>query len=431
MKKMKEMLSGIVKKPFFKSLIVLSGGTLLAQIVNFGFSMVMTRQYDAEAIGYFTYILSIVSMFSTVVNGRYDVSIVSSKDKTETLSLIKLSFYICLVSSFVIFVGSFFYMAAFHKQYSNFLYLSGFIFPLLIVYGLVNILNAYNNKFGEYKLISGAYLIRTIWQSVLTTIAGFFWANPFSLLSSQLIGQIFGIKKQAKRLLTERAELKSLKKGDLKLVAKQYRRQPVFSVPATLVNAVSYSLISIFIGDFFNMSMLAFYSISVRVLGLPLSIFSTNISKIHFREAEDEINESGCYKRCTAKMVLFSLVIAIFMVLILVLFAPAIFEIFYGSEWRISGVYVQILAPMFAFRMMVGAVGYSFIISEKQRTEFVFQLLLLVSLFATAISYKIFNFEINIFLMIISITYSVVYLAELLSIIWYSRMNMRKDLSNE
>lgn len=416
-----EKIRSILKAPYIRSIAILSGGSLIAQVVNFGFSMVMTRQYSQDSIGYFTYVLSIVSMFSTVINGRYDVSIVSAETKHETFSLIKLSFWISLFLSIAVSIVSVIYITNTHKEYASYTFLSTFIFPLLLINGLINILNAYNNKYGEYKLISSAYLIRTIWQSVLTTIAGFFTATPFSLLASQLVGQFFGIKRQSKRLITEKAELKQIKTPDMKKVLIKHKKQPLFSAPATFINAVSYSLISLFVGDFFSMSTLAIYSISVRVLGLPLSVFSANISKVHYKEAETDLKNTGCFRKSTKKMLSFSLLIAVAMLAVLMLFAPNLFAVFYGSSWRESGVYVQILAPMFALRMMVGAVGYSFIISGKQKTELIFQIILLASLVIIAALYKTFLFDIKVFLIILSAVYSVIYLSELITIIFYAR----------
>lgn len=422
-----QKIKDFLKTPYLKSIIILSGGSLLAQIFNFLCSIAMARQYSKSEIGYFTYILSIVSMFSVVINGRYDVSIVSTENDREAYALVKSSWWICVGASIIISIGAFFYIRDVQNEYGQYVYLSFWILPLLLIAGLINILNAYNNKFGEYKLISTAYLIRTIIQSLLTIGLGLFRASAFILLLSQFLGQLFGIKRQSKKLTSEFSEIKKVKTCDMVEVLKKYRKQPLFSAPATFINAVSYSIISLMIGNYYNMEILALYSVSVRVLGLPLSVFSTNISKVHFKESTSELQNTGKFSKSTRKMILFSLIIAGLMVLVLMLFAPSLFSIIYGPSWRDAGVYVRILAPMFAFRMMVGAVGYGFIIANEQKKEFIFQAVLLIVGGGLFFVGKQMNWSMEIFLMWLSICYSVVYLIELVVIILISKKKRFND----
>lgn len=80
-----------------RSIVVLSAGSLAAQALNFIGSIVIAKQYSDFSIGQFTYFLSIVAMFSTVINGRYDVQIVSAKSDDEVNALVKLSSLVMFV----------------------------------------------------------------------------------------------------------------------------------------------------------------------------------------------------------------------------------------------------------------------------------------------------------------------------------------------
>ena len=338
-------IKNFLKKPFLTSIIILSGGSLLAQGINFVCSMIMTREYSKDAIGYYTYILSIVTMFSTVINGRYDVPIVSSEDEKETWSLVKCSFYISLFVSAVVTIVTYIAYGLKNSDFGGNTFLLLFVFPMLVIYGLINILNGYNNKYAEYKLISSAYLVRTVFQNIFTIGLGVISPSAFNLLLSQTIGLGFGIKRQCKKLIPNLKEIKAVSVGEMKSTLKKYIAQPLVSVPSSFINALSYSSISLFVGNLFGMNLLAMYSISVRVLGIPLGIFSTNIAKIHLKDASDEIDQNGNFKKCTLKMIGFSAVLSSLMVLFLMLLAPILFGLLYGEDWIESGVYVQILAP--------------------------------------------------------------------------------------
>lgn len=410
----------LLDKPYLRSVAILSAGSLIAQIINFVGSIIVARVYTDVTIGYFTYIISIVAMFSTVVNGRYDVPIVSADTEEESFSLIKLSFLISIVVSVFVTLGTFLFVIICKGEYEEKLVELSFVFPLLLIAGLINILNAYNNRHVEYKLISSSYFIRTAFQNLIFWGAGIVNASTFSLLLGQLTGQFFGIKKQSNKFLTDVKRVFGVSKKQMYQVAKKHKEQFTFSLSATFINAISYSVISLFIGDYFGMALLGLYSYSVRVLGLPLTIFSSNISKVHFKEANDEIKKNGSFIISTLKMVLFSFVLATGMTILLILFAPMLFEAIYGDAWKLAGEYVRILAPMFGFRMMVGSVGFSFILANEQKVELLFQIILLVTLGILAVLTHILHFEIVVFLFWLSVTYSIVYICEMLVMLYYA-----------
>lgn len=365
-------------------------------------------------------------MFSTVINGRYDVPIVSSEDEKETWSLVKCSFYISLFVSAVVTIVTYIAYGLKNSDFGGNTFLLLFVFPMLVIYGLINILNGYNNKYAEYKLISSAYLVRTVFQNIFTIGLGVISPSAFNLLLSQTIGLGFGIKRQCKKLIPNLKEIKAVSVGEMKSTLKKYIAQPLVSVPSSFINALSYSSISLFVGNLFGMNLLAMYSISVRVLGIPLGIFSTNIAKIHLKDASDEIDQNGNFKKCTLKMIGFSAVLSSLMVLFLMLLAPILFGLLYGEDWIESGVYVQILAPMFGLRLIVGAVGFSFILANKQKQELFYQILLFVGMAVLAIISSLCNWNIKQFLISISICYSLIYLLELLQIIKCSKAMVKQ-----
>lgn len=411
----------ILKMDFIKSIFILSGGSLLAQFISFVCSMILTRQYPKDSFGYFTYILSIVTMFSTVINGRYDVSIVSAKDKKEELALIKLSFYVMLVLSVFVSIGAYILTCFSENELKGHEELVFFVFPMLLVYGGINILNAYNNRYAQYKLISSAYLLRTGFQNFLSILFGIFTPTAFGLLFSQTIGLCVGVKKQADKLRYEIRDILNIKIHDLKTVLFKYKEQPLFSVPASFINALSYSAISLFIGSFFDMGTLGMYSISVTVLGVPLGVFGTNIAKVHFKESEIELKKLGNYYKTTLKMIGLASILSFCMIIFLLIFAPELFEFLYGASWREAGEYVQILSPMFGFRLMVGAVGYGFIIAKKQKLELIFQVILLIGMGIVSAIAALYSLDIKSFLSILSICYSVIYILELIKIVKCSK----------
>ena len=411
-------LFNYLKGKNIKNILVLSIGAVLAQVLNFVCSLFMTRIYPKDEIGIFTFIVSIVTIFSAVINARYDVSLVSAEDE-EVNSLIKLSLIICLILSLIISacIWGYYYV---YPGILAFRYIY-FIFALLVIYGIVNILTSYNNRCEDYGVIAKSTLSRTFLQSILIVIFGFIKPDGNFLVLSQVIGQLAGIKSQGEKLFNKLSDIVHTSKANLLVVLKKYKKQPLYSVPSTFVNALSYSIISIIIGNHYGMAILALYSISVRVLGIPLNIFSSNIAKVHYKEANKEILANGNFFNSTRKMLILGGLIGGCMFVLLELFSEFLFIFLYGETWKQSGTYVEILAPMFAMRLVVGSVGFSFIISNKQQWEFFFQTMLLMAVLCIAGLSRIYAWNITEMLYAVSIGYSVIYMIESVCILVLSR----------
>ena len=72
---------------------------------------------------------------------------------------------------------------------------------------------------------------------------------------------------------------------DIIAVAKIYRKQPMCSAPAIFINSFAYSVINILVDEIFGTVYLAYYSLSYRMLGMPLSLVSGNTAKAYYEKA--------------------------------------------------------------------------------------------------------------------------------------------------
>ena len=405
-------ISSLKNKASLKHVAVLSSGSLIAQLLTFACSPILTRLYTTEVVGVFTFVLSIVSMFSGVICLRYDVSIVTS-GKRSFGPLLKACAIVTVLLSLVVSIGSFLFVYFTQALDRSHLWAVLFVFPLLVIAGLINVLNGCNNKDEQYKAISKAYIGRSAIQNMVMVFGGFIAPTALTLLFSQLFGQFAGLKTQLKGVGEKWKSGLVADWQEVKLIMIENKAQALFSTPATLLNAASYSLVSLCVGNVYGMAILGLYSVSFRVLGAPLSVFSSNIAKVHCKQAESEMAECSSYLKSTLKMVGIALVIILPIGLVLLLFSPQAFAFLFGSEWREAGVYVQILIPMFCLRFIAGSVGFGFYLSKKQWQEMIIQALLLVTLFGVVIVSNSLSGDVTFFLTSLSVTWSVVYAIEI------------------
>ena len=389
--------------------MLLMTGSVLAQILALCISPVMTRIYSEEQIGEYTLIMTAVNMFGAVICGRYDMSIVSEECESKVHSLIKLSVIVTLCSSLMVSIGYTVYLTTTSSLPVKWYITLAVLFALLVISGITNILVSYNNRSKEYKLMSLVSIVREAVRDVLLVVFGLFKMGTAGLLISQIAGNIAGIKKQSQRLLKEKNTITGVSTNSLKNVGLAHIKQPLFSVPAIFANSFSYSVINIFINYLFGNIALGYYSMSYRLLGIPLTIVSNNVSKVFFEKAEKEYSQRGDFRKTFLQTSLILTAIAVPMVIFFMIFAPALFEFFFGDGWGVSGEYVRILAPLFGIRLVVSALTPTMIIVKKQAIEFAVQSSFVVSVivvFLLCLSSE----NINYFLTVISIIYSIIYI---------------------
>lgn len=404
------MFPNQIKSAFFKNVLLLSTGSVFAQLIIIITSPFITRIFSEEQIGIYTYIISFASVFSGIVNGRYDLSIVTEHDGRNVLSLIKLSFIVGLIISIISAIIFFLYVIS--SKIENINLLSIALFGAIVLsYSLINILSSFNNRLKEYKVISVVYMIRTFVQNVGAIILGLFSFGYMGLLIPYVAGQFLGVKKQYKSLLPYWSEFKSIHYDELKKVALIHKKQFLFSLPATLISSFSYVIITILIEKLFNFSVVGYYSISVRLLGLPLSVIGINIARVYCEKASREYEMHGQFISSFRKVSFTLFILAIFFVVFLYFFAEPLCGLFFGKEWVVAGTYIIYLSPMFGIKLVVSTLMSSVIIVNKQTIELKNQLLFLVAALFSVISYKAFDLtEVSSFLLLISVSYSVVYL---------------------
>lgn len=417
----------IISNNFFQSIATLMSGTLIAQVISFAISPLMTRLYSEEQIGEYTLLLTVVTMFGSVICGRYDMAIVGESDEKGMYALVKLSFYITLVLSTVVSVGYTIYFCTSGSTKMAFPEVFAWILAFILATGFLNILHSYNNRYRDYKLMAAASITKEAGKAVTLAGFGLLHFGTVGLLISYIVSSILELLQQIRRLKSNLSSIKAVTFEDVKKAAKKHIRQPLYSVPASFVNGFSYSIINIFINALFGSVTLAYYSMSYRMLGVPLSLVCNSTSKAYFEKAAREHDQTGNFHKTFLQTSLFLLAIAIPMTAALMILAPWAFELFFGKGWGVSGEYVRYLAPMFGLRLIVSSLSPTMIICNKQRTDLIIQILFVVASCAAYVVGKYME-SIKLFLLGITVLYTIVYV---LYYLYMLKLSYKRSVQND
>ena len=404
-----------MKSLYLRSILLLTSGSMLGQIIGFVGSMIMTRIYTASEIGIMTTVVS----FSGI-NGRFDFALVKEQRDKYIFALVKLSIYIGVFLSLFISLGSFIYFTGIDGFISPFISIV-FVFFILVIQAFSNVFKSYNNNIGDFKTMTSVIVMRRFAEEVSMTVFGLLGWKAIGLLVSRVIGQYFGMKREIKNIKKSFINILSVQRKDMVQAYIIHKRQLYYSAPAALMNAGSYSLISLVIGKFFGLEVLGVYAISFAVLGLPLSVISGNVSKVYFSEASKEYAKKGVFNESTNKTLIFLIFFAIILFFVMYYLFPMIVPFIYGDKYEMSGFMIRILSPMFAVRFVSSAINTGLVVCNKQNFELIIQLLFMISVALLAILCNYRFLSITTFLLGVSVSYSIVYLINLISICYFSK----------
>jgi O-antigen/teichoic acid export membrane protein len=177
---------------------------------------------------------------------------------------------------------------------------------------------------------------------------------------------------------------------------------------AILANTLSTHLTNILISAFFSVATLGFYSLVQRLLGMPSSLIGNSIGQVFFQEATKEKQKTGKAIKTFNSTVKKLFIIGVPSFGILFFIVEDLFAFVFGEEWRIAGVYAQIVVPLFFIRFIVTTVTPIDTIMEQQNIFLFFNIFLLLA--SITIMYICKSYEFSEFLIIFSISVGLIYL---------------------
>jgi len=367
----------ILKSEFNKNVLILVGGTTIAQILPIALSPILTRLYTPEDFGTLAIFVAITSVLSVISCGRYELAIMLPEKDEDAINVAAVAFLfnIFVSTSFLIFIslfGSWLLNLLNAKNLGKLIYLA----PLTVfLMGTFNILNYTNNRFKLYKDISKANIYKSIAGAVVQIVMGFFKTGALGLISGQFASQLVS---NGKLFLNVKVHLKNIEKRKIKEMSIRYLKFPKYSLWAGLLNTASYQIINLVIGKFYGQEQLGQYYLSLRILGIPTLFIGSAISQVFFKQALDEKSRTGniekTFKNTLKKLTILS--VPIFTLIFLI--SKPIFAIVFGKNWEAAGEYTMILTPMFAIRFVSSALSITTSIYQTLKVEILINLLLII-----------------------------------------------------
>ncbi|HBC4117608.1 TPA: type 8 capsular polysaccharide synthesis protein Cap8K [Staphylococcus aureus] len=400
-------------------LMILSSG--IAQVILIITTPIITRLYSPTEFGEFTIFSNIAMILIPIINARYDLLIVNTKNDRSANILSQISFLISLLILLILI--PIFAISAW--LYPNFILDFIFIIIMLFLVSLTNIFTNYLNKERKYKALSLINVFRAGSMALLQIIFGLLALGSLGLIIGFSLSYIAGITLGYKTFKKHFNIVRD--KEETKALFLENKNQLVYSTPSILLNSLSFSVVVFFIGILYTNTEVGIYGMAIRVLGIPVTIISLGLSKIFMQQANDYYIEYGNFRNLLLKFSSILVIVSIILYVPLYLFSEELVNILLGHSWVDAITVIKIVIPLFVIRLIVSTVSLSVIVLQKQQLELILQALFLIGTTATFVISKMLNLTFLNFVSINTVVLIVSYMIFFIALYYFAKNKQFKN----
>lgn len=385
----------IKNNSFVKSVLTLSSGVIIGQIINFFGMPIISRIYSPVIIGDYTSVTTTANVICAIAClGMMTVFMLPDKDEearnlSKLVSLSTVVIVIIIIVLMWIAFPNYKVFAVTSITYSTALITLGLY---CILYTISNICYAYVNRKKQYRVLFWNPVISSIANVVIGTILGIMGMGYLGYMLSHILGFVINII----HLVMHENPYDKIVGSKLYYwqLLKKYKQFPIFQMPANIISNLRGQIQVQMLANLFSSYSLGMYSMALRILTIPITLLATPINRVYYQEANMRYNKGENIGEFSFNILKANIKIAIVPIGILVIFGELIFSVFLGSQWREAGTYAAVLGLYQLMIFCSNCLSGGFVIIGK---NFLNLFTSLYNLLAIGIVYLIaYNWDISI-----------------------------------
>lgn len=372
---------------FFKNVLIVMSGTAFAQLISFSLSPIISRLFSPSDFGIFGSFSAVSSVIAAGVTLDYSQAIMLPKEKEKAIHLFALSCLCTIAIGSLFLVFRFIFPAALKNivKIESGLIL-GMLFISIIISGINQSTQAWAIRVKAFKRTSVSQVARSISSNGLRISFGFLKLGSLGLILSSIIGDMAASIALLKTVIKDLNEFKKhFNWAIIRQLAKEYRDFPMYSASQNVINALSNGLPVLLLTQFYGITVSGSFAFSTGILSTPMALILTALRQVLFQRAS-ETRHFGeklmpLYIKTTAGLFIVMLIPTILMMI----WAPQLFSLIFGSKWHMAGVFARSLIIWLAVAACnLPAILFARII-RIQRFIFFYDLALLVARILTLV----------------------------------------------
>jgi lipopolysaccharide exporter len=337
-------LTAHLKSTFFRNMLVLMSGTVLAQIVTVAAAPILTRLYDPSAFGIAAAFGAIVG-FVVSPTLCYDQALMLPKETKDSVNLLGLALLSVTGISMVMGVVCIAFSgpitaAAKTPELQPWLWLAPFA---VFFAGLAQTLTAWSTRRKAFHRASISQVVRSVTTSGTQLGAGLQHAGFAALIGGGILGDALASAALAGQVIgSDRHVIAgSFDRRRMRRLAWDYHEFPLFNSTKDWLNMLSQNVPLLLLSCYFGPTVTGCYALGVRVLQLPMNLVGISLSQVFFQKASETYNAGGNVHGLFRKTTLGLAALVAVPTVLALLFAPPVFAFVLGSQWWTAGEYAR------------------------------------------------------------------------------------------
>lgn len=358
-------------------------GTLGAQLITIGVTLLLVRLYSPAEMGDFSAWLSFATIFAVMVTGRYELAIFATTAENDFHAVIKLVLLLTLSITILVAGGLVLaapFMDALPAVVGDYWLALAIVSLGLGANKLVLSLLTFQQSFNR---LGGARISLAACIALAQVSAAYLLGGVSGLIYGQLFGVIIATALAAiwvgKPLIVACATTpwRAVRQSAVK-----YINFPKFSLPADLINTVASQIPIVLLAAKFGGESAGWFALTLKIMGAPISLLAASVLDVFKEQAARDYRETGSCRGIFIKTFKLLAVLALPPFLAFWFVGEWAFGFIFGDAWAESGRYAVLMIPLFYMRFVVSPLSYTIYIAQRQNLDLVWQLTLLALTFA-------------------------------------------------
>lgn len=405
------MINRFFKNEYLRNISTVALGVFFSQILTVLLSPILTRLYSPEAFGTIAAFLAVVNILAVISTFRYENVLVLIQNEEVAKSLMVYTIILVACSS-LIFSTPILFFENLGKYFfpSNFENWIHWIPLMILVNGLFYTFRNWLIRKKKFESITKANISKSLVLNLVLIVGGYFHSASTQYF---LIANILSQSLETGILFFKiNREIKIFDKLDFHqgiLTLKEYKGFPKYTLPADVINTFTVQNPVLILSFFFGVSTVGIFSLTERVLGIPVKLISNSTLEVYKQKASEQFSTKGDCSDIFLQTFKYLVLVAIIPTIVMVLFSPMVFEFVFGETWKQAGIFAQFLSIKFFFQLSVRPLGFTLLIAGKQIWYLYWQIGL--GIFTTlGLFLGVFLDSPNASVLLYSITYSIMYM---------------------
>jgi O-antigen/teichoic acid export membrane protein len=361
---MKKFIQKIKLSKNKKNIAKITSGTLVGQLISLISLPILARLYGVEVFGTWALITALAMIISSYSDlGMSNLIMIEKREiLRKTYKVVStITIFLSLISSLLLtFLYSFFSDDILISPYLFFiiLFLTSFLSQQ------VQICYTWLNRNEKYDVLMRNPIINYSIYGISGIILGLLGFVYYGFFVAHILGSLFTLYNMKKHLP------KGMFTFDYKEIFEyltENRKFSILQLPTNITNNVKIQTPTLLIGLLWGAEILGYYSITLRILQMPVILIAKSIGRVFFQVVSEMKRKNMKIGDYVLRNVNKAMKIAIVPMILLVGFGDTLTEAFLGEQWDVAGDFVRILAIQYFFMFLQSSMQGLAITLDKQQ----------------------------------------------------------------